>query len=105
MTWVVILAVGLGSFVFRLGPLLLFERISLSERGDRVVRDAGTAAIAALIVASTKQSATGTATIPAVVAVAVAIVVAARGGSMLRLLVVGGGIYASSVVFVDLLAR
>ena len=28
MTWVVVLAVGAGSFVFRLGPLLLFQRIS-----------------------------------------------------------------------------
>ena len=27
MTWVVVLAVGAGSFVFRLGPLLLFQRI------------------------------------------------------------------------------
>ena len=25
MTWLVILAVGLGSYVFRLGPQLLFE--------------------------------------------------------------------------------
>ena len=36
MTWVVILAVGLGSFAFRLGPLLLFQRVSLTERGDRL---------------------------------------------------------------------
>ena len=48
MTWLVILAVGAGSFVFRLGPLLVFERISLTERGDRVIRHAGTAAITAL---------------------------------------------------------
>ena len=27
MTWVVVLAVGAGSFVFRLAPLLLFQRI------------------------------------------------------------------------------
>ena len=61
MTWVVVLAVGAGSFVFRLGPLLLLQRISLTERADRVIRHAGTAAITALIVVSTKNSATGTA--------------------------------------------
>ena len=105
MTWVVILAVGLGSYVFRLGPLLLLERVSLSERGDRVIRDAGTAAITALIVAASKQSASGSAALPTVLAVAMAIVLAARGASMLRLLVFGGAIYASSVILVDLLTR
>ena len=44
MTWLVILAVGAGSFVLRLGPLLVFERVSLSDRGDRVIRHAGMAA-------------------------------------------------------------
>ena len=94
MTWVVIIAVGAGSFLFRLAPLLVFERISLSERGDRVIRHAGTAAITALIVATTKHSATGSAAIPTVVAVAAAIALAARGASMLRLLAFGVGIYA-----------
>ncbi len=60
MTWLVILAVGAGSFVFRLGPLLAFQRIALTERGERVIRHAGTAAITALIMVSTKHSATGT---------------------------------------------
>ena len=105
MTWVVILAVGLGSFVFRLGPLLLFQRISLSERGDQVIRDAGTAAITALIVVSTRQGATGNATVPTVLAVGVGVVLAARGASMLRLLVCGGGIFASAAVVLDLLVR
>ena len=105
MTWMVILAVGAGSFVFRLGPLLAFERITLSERGDRMVRNAGTAAITALIVGATKHSATGSATVPTLLAVAVGLVLAARGGSILRLLVCGGGIYAGSVIVLDLLAR
>ena len=35
MTWLVILAVGAGSFVFRLGPLLVLQRVALSDRGDR----------------------------------------------------------------------
>ena len=105
MTWVVILAVGAGSFVFRLGPLLVFERISLSERGDRVIRHAGTAAITALIVVTTRHSATGGAVIPTILAVAAAIVLAVRGASMVRLLVFGGATYACSAIVVGLLAR
>src|SRR5260370_1312690 len=54
MTWVVILAVGAGSFVFRLGPLLAFERITLGERGDRLIRNPGTAALTPFIVAPTR---------------------------------------------------
>ena len=104
MTWLVILAVGAGSFVFRLGPLLVFERISLSERGDRAIRHAGTAATTALIVVTTKHSATGGAVIPTVLAVAVAAVFAARGASMLRLLLIGGATYACSAIVVGLLA-
>jgi branched-subunit amino acid transport protein len=105
VTWVVILAVGAGSFVFRLGPLLVFQRISLTERADRVIRYAGTAAITALIVVSTKNSATGTAALPTLLAVAAGVVLAARGVSMLRLVVYGGGIYACSLLVVDLLTR
>ena len=102
MTWIVILAVGAGSFVFRLGPLLVLERITLTDRGDRVIRHAGTAAITALIVVTTKHSATGGSVIPTMLAVAVAIVVAARGASMVRLLVVGGATYACSAIVLDL---
>jgi branched-subunit amino acid transport protein len=105
MTWVVILAVGAGSFAFRLGPLLVFERVSLTERGDRVIRHAGTAAITALIVVTTKHSATGGAVIPTLLAVAAALVLAARGASMMRLLLFGGATYACSAIVVGLLAR
>jgi branched-subunit amino acid transport protein len=105
MTWAVIVAVGLGSFVFRVGPLLLLERVSLGERGDRLVRHAGTSAITALIVVSTRTAATGNATVPAVVAVAVATVLAARGASMLRLLILGGGVYVGALVVAGLLTR
>jgi branched-subunit amino acid transport protein len=105
MTWIVILAVGAGSFVFRLGPLLVLERITLTDRGDRVIRHAGTAAITALIVVTTKHSANDGSVIPTLLAVAVAIVYAARGASMVRLLVCGGATYACSAIVVDLLTR
>jgi len=105
MTWIVILAVGAGSFVFRLSPLLVFERTALGPRGDLVIRNAGTAAITALIVAATKHSASGSAVVPTLLAIAVATVLAARGAAMIRLLIFGGGIYACSTIVADLLAR
>ena len=105
MTWVVIVAVGAGSFVFRLGPLLAFERITLGERGDRLIRNAGTAALTALIVGATRHGATGNAIVPTLLAMAVAIVLAARDASIFRLLACGGGIYACSAVVIGLIVR
>jgi branched-subunit amino acid transport protein len=105
MTWIVLLAVGLGSYAFRLAPLLLFHRITLSERGDRMIRDAGLAAITALIAVSAKQSATtaGSA-VPVLAALAVGVVLAARGASMLVVLAVGGATYAGALILVHGLA-
>jgi branched-subunit amino acid transport protein len=98
MTWIVVVAVGVGSYLFRLGPLLVLQRVSLSDRADQLIRYAGTAAITALIVVSTKQSATGSAVVPTVLAVGIAALLAARRASMLRLLTIGGAIYAVSLV-------
>jgi branched-subunit amino acid transport protein len=105
MIWVVILAVGLGSFAFRVAPMVVFQRVTLSERGDRAIRDAGTAAITALIALSAKQSATGGSAIPTLSAMAVAVVLAARGASMILLLVIGGATYAGAVIVTGLIAR
>jgi branched-subunit amino acid transport protein len=104
MTWVVILAVGLGSFAFRLGPQLLLERVTLPDSADRMIRHAGTAALTALIVTATKQNASGNALAPTLLAVGVATVLVARGGSMLRLLVCGGGVYAAATIAAGLLS-
>jgi branched-subunit amino acid transport protein len=105
MTWIVMVAVGVGSYLFRVGPLLVLQRVSLSDRADQLIRHAGTAAITALIVLSTKQSATGSATVPTVLAVSVAVVLAARRASMLRLLTIGGAIYAGSLIAMAAIAR
>ena len=105
MTWVVILTVGAGSFVFRLGPLLFFRRSSLGAGGDRVVRNAGIAAITALVVVATKQHATGRATVPTLLAMTLAVVLVARGASMLRLLVWGGALYAGTIIAAGVIAR
>ena len=45
MTWLVILAVGAGSFLFRVAPLLLLGRVPLGPRAEGAVRHAGLAAV------------------------------------------------------------
>ena len=98
MTWLVILAVGAGSYLLRLGPLLLLERSQPSAGFERAVRHGGLAAIAALVALSTRDVASGGAPVAAVGATGVAAVLAARGSSMLQLLAVGGGVYGLLVV-------
>jgi branched-subunit amino acid transport protein len=105
VTWVVIVAVGLGSFAFRLGPLLLLRRVSLSERADRLVRQAGTSAIVALIVVAARNEAVGDAVWPTLLAVAVGTVLATRGASMVRILGCGGAAYATAVLIGGLVLR
>ena len=102
MTWLVILAVGAGSYVFRLGPLLVLERNPLGERADRAIRHAGTAAIAALIAVSTRHGAVGDLTGPTLLAVAAGLVLAALDASMVRLLAIGGAVYAGSDILLHL---
>jgi branched-subunit amino acid transport protein len=104
MTWLVMLAVGAGSYVFRVGPLFLLQRIAPSERASRLIRNAGTAVITALIVVAAKGNATGTATVPTLLAMAVAVVLAARGASMMRLLAGGGSAYVLTMVISSLIS-
>ena len=105
MTWLVILAVGAGSFLFRVTPLLLLGRVPLGPRAEGAVRHAGLAAITALVVLGTRQAATGAATIPALAAVLVGVVAAARRASMPRLLAYGGATFAGALLVVDLFTR
>ena len=104
MTWVVILAVGAGSYLFRVGPLLLLQHVVLSEATDRAIRHAGLAAIAALIATSAHHAAHGTSAVPSVVAVGVGVALALRRASMLRIILVGGGLYAAGSAVIAVLA-
>lgn len=93
-TWLVIVAVGLGSFVLRLAPLLALERVRLGPRVERLVANAGTAAITALIATSTREAASGRVPVAVVAAVLVGGVLAARRWTMPKILLAGGGVYA-----------
>jgi branched-subunit amino acid transport protein len=94
-TWVAILTVGAGSFAFRLVPLLLLEHRHLGERADRVIRHGGLAAITALIAVSAVHSSDGGNAVPTLGAVALALALAGRGRSMLRIMVCAGAMYAA----------
>src|SRR5262245_8137945 len=94
-TWLVILAVGIGSYLLRSLPVLLDARWTSSPQVERAISQAGVAAVAALIVTGLHRSATSPLATAAVVAAAtVALLVSRRGGSMLRVLLVGFAAYA-----------
>jgi branched-subunit amino acid transport protein len=96
MTWVVIIAVGVGSYVLRVLPLFVGGRFLSSPRAERIIAQAGTAALAALIASGLDRSAaTSTDVVPTWVCAAAALVVAIRGGSMLRVLAAAAITYAA----------
>jgi branched-subunit amino acid transport protein len=97
-TWLAIVAVGAVSYVFRAAPVVLFGRIRITEGVDRTVRHAGAAAVTALLVGAVRQGGHASSLIAVLVATGVALVVAARGGSMLRIVMLGGCSYATIVV-------
>jgi branched-subunit amino acid transport protein len=94
-TWLVILGVGLGSYLLRSLPVLLNSRWTTSPQFERAISHAGVAAVAALIVTGLHRGATSPAATAAVLAAAtVALLISRRGGSMLRVLLVGFAAYA-----------
>jgi hypothetical protein len=97
-TWLVVLAVGAGSYLLRLGPLLLLERARPSEGLERGIRHGGLAAVAALVALSTRDAATSGSPVGALAAVGVAVVLAARKAPMHHLLAAGGAVYALAVI-------
>jgi branched-subunit amino acid transport protein len=94
-TWLVILAVGAGSFILRAGPLLVGGRWTRTPWVERAMPRAGTAATAALAVSAlTRNAAPLDHTLALGVAGALALAFAVRGTTMLRVLVVGAASYA-----------
>ena len=98
--WIVILAVGAGSLAFRLGPLLVLRHMALPASIDRAINYAGLATIVALTSTSTRGVASG-APAPTLVAVTAAVALAARRASPVRIIAIGGSLYAISVIAVQ----
>jgi branched-subunit amino acid transport protein len=95
-TWLVIIAVGAGSYVFRALPVLVDARWLRSARFEQTVGYAGTAALAALIATGFRGSATSLTTgIAVAAAAAVAVGVAVRSRSMYGIMLAGASAYAA----------
>lgn len=103
-SWGVFLAVGVGSYLMRVVPLLVGARVDWTPRTERAVQHAGIAAIVALITSATIHAGADATTPVAVLAVLVGVIVAVRGGSMLRTVVVGTGVFVALDLAVDLAA-
>jgi branched-subunit amino acid transport protein len=98
-TALAMLAVGAVSYLFRVAPLLAVGRFRIGPRLDRTIRHAGAAAVAALFVGSLRNGSGGADT-AALVAAAVALAVAVRGASMLRIVAVGAAVYAAVTILI-----
>jgi len=96
VTWVVIIAVGIGSYLLRVLPLFVGSKYLTSPRAERIIANAGAAALAALIITGFQRSAaTSTDVIPTWVCAAAALAAAVKGWSMQRVLLVGAVTYAA----------
>ena len=98
ITLVAVLAVGLFGYVFRAAPLVLLGHVQLTPRVERLVRHAGAGALTALLVGALRHGAAGTSTIAVLAATVIALVVAARGAPLLRVVLAGGAVYAALVL-------
>jgi branched-subunit amino acid transport protein len=99
--FVVLLMVGAGSYVLRVVPLLVLQRSELPPAADAMIRRAGLAAMSALISTSTHAAAQGTTAAPALLAVLVGGVLAARKATMVQILVVGGALFACATAVIE----
>ncbi|WP_448628747.1 AzlD domain-containing protein [Geodermatophilus sp. URMC 64] len=93
--WTVVLVVGALSLAFRLLPVLAVGRFGLSERTAELLRHAGTGAVAALVVLGVLGGRGSVRPDPAVLAaVVLGGVLAWRGCSTARVVVLGGCAHA-----------
>ncbi|GAA6525187.1 AzlD domain-containing protein [Intrasporangium sp. DVR] len=101
--WVAVLVGGAASYQLRVLPLLIGERVHLSDRTQAGLRHAGMGAITALLVLgilATLRPAAGLPVPAVVVALVVAVACAWLGRSMLTTVLVGAGAYASVALLI-----
>ena len=93
--WIGVLAVGVLSLAFRLGPVLTVARVGLPPRSAAILRHAGAGAIAALVaLAVVRPAGAGAVDWAVLVAVGVGGLLAWRGHSMIWVVLAGGGTFA-----------
>ena len=90
--WTVILAAGLGSYLFRLSMIVLFDRITMPaylQRASRLVAPAAFAAMAAAGLATACMSLGAARAAAPLAAVAAAVIAVLRTGSSQAAILVG----------------
>ena len=106
--WLAVVLVGLGSYAFRVLPMLVGERLRLSDRADATLRHAAVGSMTALLVLGVKQvtaEPTSPDAIAAAVAVACSAAAALRGRRMPLVVLCGGLAYVLSLTTLRLLSR
>ncbi len=94
MTWAAVLLVGLGSYLFRVVPLLTPHRLRPTERTQSVLRHAGMGGMAALLVSGLIGHDQASSTLlPALAGVLVTTGMALWGRSMTVCLAAGVSVY------------
>lgn len=99
MIWLVILAVGLGSYAMRAVPLFTIGRLAPSERTARAIERAGAAALVALATTSVAGTAAG-GSLASVLAIVAGGIMAIRGATLSRVVATGVVVH----LLVDVLA-
>jgi branched-subunit amino acid transport protein len=98
MTFLAMVLVGLGSYAFRALPLLVLPHLTLSPRAERSLRHASTAAISALTVGALVHPRSSSELGASAIAVVVALALAMRGSSLLRVVTISLSTYAVATV-------
>lgn len=75
-SWMALLLVAAGSYLFRVAPLLLGARLRLPARTEAALRDAGAGCLMALLVPATASLSSGASTGPARLGVILAVLAA-----------------------------
>lgn len=87
--WIAIVAVGLGSYGLRVGPLLLRNLFAPSARADELIRHGGTAAVSALLVTTCVRVVERGPLLPVAAALAVGAAMAWRSKPMYAIVAAG----------------
>lgn len=95
--WIAIVAVGIGSYAYRVAPLLLAGNRERAARIDRTLRYAGPAALTTLAVTSIRNQVTiddPVACAATLAAVGVGVIAARRGFGLGPVVPIAFGVYA-----------
>jgi branched-subunit amino acid transport protein len=107
-TWIAVVLVGAGSYLFRYAPVAALHRVELPPFVERALSYAGISAMTAMLVGAVVQHGRGhsiVANVGAVLAVLAATVVAMRSRSYALVVAAGLGAYGAALIVESVLLR